>query len=121
MYTPLYQYACVVERVIDGDTFVGNIDLGFKIWMNKSIRLKDFDAPERNSKIEAERIHAQQALEFVQGLLPVGSKVVLVTAKTAIYDRVEAAVYYIETKTGAQLSLKDVLEANGFSKKASYV
>jgi endonuclease YncB( thermonuclease family) len=121
MYTPIYQYSCVVERVIDGDTFVGNIDLGFKIWMNKSIRLKDFDAPERNSKIEAERIHAQQALDFVSKILPPGSKVVLVTAKTAIYDRVEAAVYYIDPTTKAQLSLKDVLDMQGFAKRDSYV
>lgn len=120
MYTPMYQYSCTVKRILDGDTFEGMIDLGFKIYMDKSVRLKGFDAPEKNSKFEAEQVHAQEARAFVEKVLPIGTKVVLVTAKTAIYDRIEAAVYYIDPKTKAQLSLRDVLAANGFAKRASY-
>lgn len=121
MYVPVYQYACTVLEIVDGDTFHGEVDLGFKLDMEKSIRLKGFDTPEKNSKIEAERVHALEAKAFVEKLLPPGTKVVLVTAKTAIYDRIEAAVYYIDPVTKAQLSLKDVLAANGFAKRASYL
>lgn len=120
MYTPMYQYRCTVLRVIDGDTFEGMIDLGFRLRMDKSVRLKGFDTPEKNSRNHAEREHAYAATVFVQNLLPAGSVVVLVTAKTAIYDRIEADVYYIDQESGSQYSLKDVLEANGFAKLSEY-
>ena len=120
MYTPVYQYRCTVLRHLDGDTFEGMIDMGFRLRMDKSVRLKDFDTPEKNSKNIAEREHALAALAFVQARLPVGTDVVLVTAKTAIYDRIEAAVYYIDPATGAQYSLRDVLAANGFAKRTDY-
>ena len=43
----LYQYKFELVRVIDGDTLVGNVDLGFDLKLNKqSVRLLDVDAPE---------------------------------------------------------------------------
>lgn len=43
----LYQYKFELVRVIDGDTLIGNVDLGFDLKLNKqSVRLLDVDAPE---------------------------------------------------------------------------
>lgn len=46
---PVYRYEnCKVIRVIDGDTFVAQIDTGFKFSTIQHIRLLDCNMPERN-------------------------------------------------------------------------
>lgn len=43
----MYTYAARLVRVIDGDTVVLDLDLGFKLWrLNESYRLARIDAPE---------------------------------------------------------------------------
>ena len=43
----MYEYKAQVLRIIDGDTLVVNIDLGFDIWVhNEVIRLNGIDTPE---------------------------------------------------------------------------
>lgn len=44
-----YQYMVEITRVKDGDTFVGNIDLGFGVWLrNRDFRVYGIDAYEHN-------------------------------------------------------------------------
>lgn len=119
-HSPTYVYRAKVLRIIDGDTFEVALDFGFRMNMERSIRVRGIDTPERFSKYEVERIHANQARDFVAKLLPLGSTVVLISAKMAIYDRIEADVFYNDPATGAQHSLSDALRANGFAKRASY-
>jgi micrococcal nuclease len=42
----LYNYKCKIERIIDGDSIVVWIDLGFDSWIKEVIRLYDVDTPE---------------------------------------------------------------------------
>jgi len=42
----LFTYVARVERVIDADTIIANIDCGFGIWISQRLRLKGIDAPE---------------------------------------------------------------------------
>lgn len=50
-----YRYACLVTQVIDGDTVVADIDLGFGIWLrNQRLRLAGIDTPERGQPGAAE-------------------------------------------------------------------
>lgn len=43
----MYSYAANLRRVIDGDTVVLDLDLGFRLWReNESYRLARIDAPE---------------------------------------------------------------------------
>lgn len=47
----MHEYACVVRRVVDGDTLDVDIDLGFYVWMrNVRVRLSDVSAPEANTE-----------------------------------------------------------------------
>lgn len=47
MNIDLYTYKCNLERIIDGDTFLVNIDLGFNIFLNNiRIRILNVDLPE---------------------------------------------------------------------------
>lgn len=119
MLGPSYQYLGIINRVIDGDTYEVMVDLGFNIIHVIHVRLRDFDTAELRSKVLEERVHAQSAKQFVEGELPFGSKVVLTTAKSGIYNRWVADVWYINNQ-GKQVSLKDVLAANGFAKRSNY-
>lgn len=62
----------VVERVIDGDTFVARV----RIWLSQdlvvAVRLRDIDAPELRTGCAAERAKAVAAKRFLEGLLADG-------------------------------------------------
>ncbi len=42
----MYTYRAVVERVIDGDTIIANIDCGFQCWSHQRLRLRGINTPE---------------------------------------------------------------------------
>jgi len=47
----MYQYKTIIKRVIDGDTVVVDVDLGFFTWLRDlPIRLHGIDTPERTDK-----------------------------------------------------------------------
>lgn len=49
MNLPIYRFEnCRLVRVIDGDTFVASIDVGFGFTTTQRIRLMGCDMPERN-------------------------------------------------------------------------
>ena len=74
----MYQYFAIVDRHIDGDTIVLNIDLGFNTWlMHESVRIEGIDTPEVRTKDLEEKAAGLVALERVKQIAPVGSKVTL--------------------------------------------
>lgn len=44
--SPAYTYRAQVERVIDGDTFIARIDLGFRVGVSLRVRIHDLYAAE---------------------------------------------------------------------------
>ena len=44
---PPYQYRAKVVRVVDGDTVILSVDLGFRVQHEISVRLARINAPER--------------------------------------------------------------------------
>ena len=46
----LYTYRAFVERVIDGDTLIVNIDCGFDCWSHQRLRLLGVNTPELSNK-----------------------------------------------------------------------
>lgn len=91
--TPSYTYEAVIDRVIDGDTLLVVIEVGFRIKVYDKLRLRGIDCPELGTP-EGER-----AKRFVAGLLPVDSVIVLKSHKTRTdtYGRFVADVFF---KTG---------------------
>lgn len=62
----MYEYACTVRRVVDGDTMDVDIDLGFHTWMRGvRIRLSDVSAPEKGTEDGKRWIGAWH--ELIQG------------------------------------------------------
>src|SRR5215213_8353540 len=61
----LYTYSVRLVRVVDGDTIVFDIDLGFKVWLrNQSVRLYGVNTAEMNSSDAAKRELAVTARTF---------------------------------------------------------
>lgn len=48
--TPGYTYRATIERVIDGDTIVALVDLGFATFSRQTFRLVGVNCPEMNTQ-----------------------------------------------------------------------
>ena len=100
----MYEYKATVKRVIDGDSIVLDIDLGFYMAMNETkIRLYGLDTPEMNSDDPLLRLQAVLATRYLYDNLPVGSKVIIKTIldKREKYGRLLATIF---TKEGLNIN-----------------
>lgn len=77
----LYTYKAFVRRVIDADTIVVNIDVGFGLWREETLRLRGIDAPEINT------VDGQSARKYVVDELSACPFVVIKTYGSDKYDR----------------------------------
>lgn len=87
----MYEYSAKINRVIDGDTIVVDIDLGFKIQATKTLRLLGINTPEiygKNASPEGTKVK-----EYVEALL-FNQKLIVKTLKdrTGKYGRYLAEV-----------------------------
>lgn len=72
----MYNYKAIVKRIIDGDSIVLDIDLGFNMWMkNQSVRLYGIDTPEIRTKNAIEKKAGMMAKEFVENKIKSGDVV----------------------------------------------
>lgn len=102
----MYEYKVKYLRVIDGDTFVVNVDLGFGIFlMDKSVRVMHVNAPEKNTpEGVAAKLFTEQKLQTSKTLS------VKVFERQDKYGRILAEVVV----DGVLLS--DLLVSNGHGK-----
>lgn len=63
----IWEYPCVVERVIDGDTYVLTLDLGLHIFRRESCRLLGVNAPEVSTEA------GRAVREWARGRVPAGT------------------------------------------------
>ena len=85
---PTFVYKAVVDRVIDGDTLLLRIDLGFQVWKEQRIRLAEIDCPAMDEP------KGREAFEFVRDQMAKASFVMVKTNKIDIYGRYVAHVFY---------------------------
>jgi endonuclease YncB( thermonuclease family) len=78
----------VVERLVDGDTLIVRIDLGFEVWKSQRLRLHQVNAPELHTP------DGEKALQLLARLLKTGQQVVLRTYKVDIYGRYVADIFF---------------------------
>lgn len=84
----IYTYKSIVERVIDGDTLLVNVDVGFGIWCRQRLRLRGIDAPELRT------VDGEKAKRWLQKELATCPFIVAKTYKTDKYDRYLVDVFY---------------------------
>lgn len=94
----MFEYAARVERVVDGDTLLLLLDLGFHVFRRERVRLRDVFVAE-SSTIEGKRAH-----EFCRALVE-GKNVVVVTRRdrTDSYGRYLADVRVGDVDVNARL------------------
>lgn len=75
-----FQYPAQVVRVIDGDTVIMDVDLGFGIWIHEqSFRLLGINAREKSD------VGGPEAKANLTALLPPGTRVLATSVKTDKY------------------------------------
>lgn len=99
----MYKYAARVARIIDGDSIVLDIDLGFNTWLNKqSIRLYGVDTPEYRTRDLVEKQHGTLAKERVEALIQPGDTVLVETIKDK-HEKFGRILGIIHTNTGINI------------------
>ena len=79
----MYEYRCVVKRVVDGDTVDIDIDLGFDVHLRKErVRIYGIDCEESRTRDKEEKKYGLAAKKFVKDFLSDG----IVTLVTKKYD-----------------------------------
>ena len=90
----MYEYGIRIKRVIDGDTIVVDIDLGFGTWlMDKHVRLWGIDAPEK-STVEG-KLATQCAIEFLLKHDPKTYILDVIEHKSDKYGRILGKIVHI--------------------------
>ena len=73
----MYEYNCELVRIIDGDTIVVSIDLGFKVWLRKeTVRLMGINCPESRTRHLAEKELGLAAKNRLKELIPRKFKII---------------------------------------------
>lgn len=109
MRLPYGPYMAVVDRVIDGDTIVLIVDIGFDEYACAVVRLARINAPEMS---EAAGLEAR---DFVLSLLPYGSPVQVVATAKDPYGR-----YVGEVTLQDARNLSDAIVDAGHAELHSY-
>ena len=104
----MFEYNAIITSVHDGDTLRADMDLGFGIWIkDQPIRVYGVDTPELITS------EGKKASEVVKALLPVGSKIVIITFKG---KREKYGRYLGKIKLPNGEDLASYLIANGLAK-----
>jgi len=106
----MYEYDFTVTRVIDGDTVIGDIDLGFGVVLKaRTIRLNGVNTPETRSKNLAEKALGKKAKAFVEENI-LGKSVTLKTIKDkkGSFGRILGNIYWI-CEDGYYLNMAEYL------------
>ena len=102
----MFEYKCVITKIIDGDTVDVDIDLGFDCWLRKQrICLYGIDTPESRTRDKQEKRYGLAAKKFVMDFIPVGSSAILKTKEKGKYGR-----YLGDMKVGSKWLCKALLD-----------
>ncbi len=83
-----YVYKAIVERVIDGDTLLLRIDLGFQVFKEQRVRLAEIDTPSMDQP------KGKEACQYVRDQLARVNFVMVKTNKIDVYGRYVGHVFY---------------------------
>lgn len=89
----IYTYQALIERFIDGDTLLVNVDVGFGIWTRQKLRLRGINCGELGTAA------GNRAKKFVEDTLKDCPFVVIKTYKSDKYDRYLVDIFYLPKET----------------------
>lgn len=103
--TPAYRYRAELVRVIDADTLILRVDLGFRCTVTVTVRVRDVDAPELHTAA------GDEAKAAVVRMFEAGQPIVIATYK----DKQSFARWVADVWLGDEL-FADRLRAAGLIK-----
>jgi len=87
----MYEYQATVVQIIDGDTFIASVDMGFYTYSHQHFRLLGYEAPETDGPEKLIGVLAKAKLEE---LMPVGTIVLVRVEKADSFGRWLAEVQW---------------------------
>ena len=99
----MFEYACKVLRVVDGDTIDVNIDLGFNIWHRGRVRMAGIDTPESRTRNLEETKLGLASKARLKELLKCQKVSIQCTKEKGKFGRILADVMVGDTNINKQL------------------
>jgi micrococcal nuclease len=123
----LYTYNAKLIRVVDGDTVIADVDLGFDTWKRVNIRLYGIDTPETRTRDLSEKEKGIEAKEELISLLESNGNIFVLESKGVDkYGRSLGIIWtnYIDVSPWADsrevrpvnISINEYLLSEGFAK-----
>jgi len=111
----MYEYKAKAIRVVDGDTVVLRIDVGFHVFVEHSCRILGIDTPETHRpKSEGEKSHGLKATARAIDLL-VEEDLIIKSSKAGKYGR-----FLVQITLPDGRDYTETMISEGFEKKKSY-
>lgn len=104
-------YRVKVLSVYDGDTFIGEVDAGFRVKIVQTFRLEGLNTPE---VVGSEKQSGLDAKVFTSSRLLNAKEVTVKTKKTEKYGRYIATVFY------DGINLNEELVKEGYARAVKY-
>lgn len=102
----MFTYKAYLERVIDGDTLLVNIDLGFSVFIEQRLRLRGVDAPELGT------LKGTASKKFVESRLKDCDFLIIKTHGSDKYDRYLVDVFYLKHEDNEDKVLREGIFLN---------
>lgn len=120
----MYEYTATVVKVTDGDTVIVNVDLGFNIVFQETVRLYGINAYEIKLGKNTTADQKQKGLEgkdFLKSIIE-GKKVILKTYKDSKekYGRYLATIFLPNNELDSLTNINDMMIQKGFAIAAAY-
>jgi endonuclease YncB( thermonuclease family) len=117
---PVREYTCRIVRIVDGDTIVVDVDLGYGLWqVGQSLRLRGIDAAEANDPDPRLRALAKYQRGFVANQLSVGEVYNYKSHKTKARDERDKYGRYVASFS--ELESYPAISYNGKASRYSLV
>lgn len=113
-----YEYHAKVTNVVDGDTIIVDIDLGFDVVLsNQSVRLLGVDTPESRTSDKTEKVFGLASKDYTKSFIENCNKYVIIRTHKSDdsekFGRLLGEIINPETKE----VLNDSLVSNGYAVK----
>lgn len=108
----MYTYTAKVHKIVDGDSVWLVVDVGYRMTYKDNFRLIRINTPEVRAQDPVVKAAAYAAKARLAELIPVGSDVLIRTAKSGKYGRWLAEIY-VDDGYGELVNINDVMVEEG--------
>ena len=116
----MYDYGAKLVRVIDGDTFVAELDLGFRTHKVETVRLSGINTPESRTRDLEEKRHGLAAKKALGDLLTTADRLVVNVKDIGKFGRALGIIYADNLNVNFELIDKGYAYPYGGEKKMTY-